>query len=314
MNHPTLAVELADFGSFHAGGRAYRIAGEPVARLQIAPGLQLDHDPNGNYQIESCYVQYWIPRRVSGEPILLIHGGGLSGVCWETTPDGRPGWVQRLVAAGRPVYVADMMERGRAGWCALPDVWDGPAIMRTTYEAWWLFRFGPATDFPLRRAFDGQRFPVDALDAFMKQAVPRWLNNTDAAIAAFSAAIERIGPCTVITHSSGGVYGYRLAFDQPGLVRDVISLEPSTFPGEVPASLVGQRFLHVMGAYLDEVPWSDLDRRTREWAARLERAGALTEHRSLEDDGLPGHSHMFMMGHGNEHVLERVLAWLNERS
>lgn len=307
-----MSYELADFGSFHAGGRRFAIEGEPIANLHIAPGLQLNHDPNGVYAIESCYVQYDIPTRVSGEPVLLIHGGGLSGVCWETTPDGRPGWLHLLLQAGRPVFVADMVERGRAGWCSLPGVWDGPVVMRHEREAWWLFRFGLEADYDERKAFPGQRFPVHALADFVKQAVPRWTNTAERATKAFSAALERIGPCTVITHSSGGVFGYQLAFDHPDTVRAVVSLEPSTFPATMPTSLTGQRFLQVMGDHLAQVPlWAQLDRTTREWSGRLIEAGARSEHRVLADRGLPGHSHMFMMDHGNDAALRDVLDWLD---
>ncbi|MGE0314005.1 MAG: hypothetical protein AB7P21_20540 [Lautropia sp.] len=307
-----MPIELADIGSFHAGGRRHRIDGEPTADIAIAPGLTLPHDPNGDYLIESCYVQYFIPARPTGEPCLLIHGGGLSGTCWETTPDGRPGWVSLLLEAGRPVYVADMMERGRAGWCSLPGVWSGPTILRHAQEAWWLFRFGLAGDYDARKAFDGQRFPVDALEGFMKQAVPRWVTNTEAAARAFDAALERIGPCTVITHSSGGIHGYRLAFAHPQRVRRLVSLEPSTFPPEVPASLQGQRFLQLMGDFLEQCPmWLDLETRTQAWSRRLADAGATSECLRLADAGLPGHSHMMMMDHGNERVLEHVLGWLD---
>ena len=49
--------------------------------------------------------------------VVFMHGGGLSGSMWETTPDGRPGWSRLFLEAGHPVYVIDGVERGRAGWC-----------------------------------------------------------------------------------------------------------------------------------------------------------------------------------------------------
>ena len=52
-------------------------------------------------------------------PLLLIHGGGLTGVTWETKPDGQPGWQMFFLKAGHDVYVGDGMERGRATWAAL---------------------------------------------------------------------------------------------------------------------------------------------------------------------------------------------------
>jgi len=38
-------------------------------------------DPNGVYQVEQAYVQYFIPARQRGKlPLLMWHGGGLSGL------------------------------------------------------------------------------------------------------------------------------------------------------------------------------------------------------------------------------------------
>jgi hypothetical protein len=49
-------------------------------------------------------------------PLLMWHGGGLSGVTWESKPDGAPGWQQYFLKAGHDVYVSDAVERGRASW------------------------------------------------------------------------------------------------------------------------------------------------------------------------------------------------------
>jgi hypothetical protein len=35
---------------------------------------------------------------------LLWHGGGLTGVTYETTPDGRDGWLNMFVRSGWDVY------------------------------------------------------------------------------------------------------------------------------------------------------------------------------------------------------------------
>ena len=45
--------------------------------------------------------------------------GGLTGACWETTPDGRPGWLHNFLSAGFAVYVLDNVERGRSGFVQL---------------------------------------------------------------------------------------------------------------------------------------------------------------------------------------------------
>ncbi len=76
------------------------------------------------------YVQHWndTDRKSSGAPLILIHGGAHSGICWTTTPDGRPGWAVDFAKAGRDVYVVDWPGVGRSGfWPSSVDV--GPQVI-----------------------------------------------------------------------------------------------------------------------------------------------------------------------------------------
>ena len=209
----------------------------------------------------------------------------------------------------RAVYVADMMERGRAGWTALDDVFPGPILERSAHEAWWLFRFGMESGFAARSPFPAQRFPIEAFEPFMKHCVPRWVLNAEPAQAAFRAMVRRIGPCIVITHSSGSLYGYRLAFAEPELVRTVIGLEPSNHPTEIPSDLKGLKILDVMGDFLDTREfWVSMDQRVQDNVARLAAAGADARYLRLADRGLAGHSHMIMMDRGSDDALDVILA------
>ena len=68
------------------------------------------------------YVQRWTPADGAAArpaPIVLIHGGVHTGVCWTTTPDGNPGWAPYLASLGWPVYVVDWPGVGRSGFA--PD-------------------------------------------------------------------------------------------------------------------------------------------------------------------------------------------------
>ena len=77
-------------------------------------------------------------------PLLLWHGGGLSGATWETKPDGKPGWQQFFLNAGYDVYVSDAVERGRASWARYPEIFKSEPFFRPKKEAWELFRIGPS--------------------------------------------------------------------------------------------------------------------------------------------------------------------------
>src|SRR5215813_1399494 len=105
-------LELQDEGSFFIGGHSVH---------SEHPGT-----PNtggagpGQIMINQMYVQYRIPRTVSGPPIVMVHGSGHTGVTYETTPDGREGWATYFVRKNFPVYVVDHSGRGRSGFDPTP--------------------------------------------------------------------------------------------------------------------------------------------------------------------------------------------------
>ena len=111
-------IALRDMGSFHIGGRWVEITGQPIKEIVFTPGgVPAKVDPNGKYQVEQMYVQYFLQQKAKGKlPLLMWHGGGLSGVTYETKPDGKPGWLNSFIRHGWDVYISDAMERGRSGW------------------------------------------------------------------------------------------------------------------------------------------------------------------------------------------------------
>jgi len=62
----------------------------------------------------------------------MWHGGGLTGVTYETTPDGREGWLNYFLRKGWSVYNSDAVERGRAGWAQYPDIFKSEPVFLTT--------------------------------------------------------------------------------------------------------------------------------------------------------------------------------------
>lgn len=105
---------LKDMGSFHVGGRQVTLKDLPVKEIVFSAGAPaVKVDPNGDFEVEQMYVQYFIPAdQKSKYPLLMWHGGGLTGVTWESKPDGQPGWMQYFLKTGHAVYVSDAMERG----------------------------------------------------------------------------------------------------------------------------------------------------------------------------------------------------------
>ena len=305
---------LSDFGSYTVAGRAVSIADREKTEVWFTPSTSFTIDPNGTYPIEQAYVQYFVPAdRNRLPPIVLLHGGGMTGTTWETTPDGRPGWLQLLVQRGYEVHVVDGVERGRAGWCALDGVWDGDPIQRPLEEAWTLFRFGARDDFVRRRPFQGQRFPVDALEALGRSFVPRWTSTTSAAIDAFGSVLARVGPAIVICHSQGGEVALAAGARRADLVRAMVAIEPSGFGNDL-AAWRERDVLAVYGDYHDVgdgVP--DLLGKGRQWLGELRAAGGDGDLIHLPEQGISGNSHMIMMDDNNAQVLDIVVRWIEEK-
>ena len=68
-----------------------------------------------HYMQGSMYVDVWEPKDMSQPyPIVFLHGAGQTGMYWQQTPDGRPGWAYYLVEHGYTVYMPDFPARGRS--------------------------------------------------------------------------------------------------------------------------------------------------------------------------------------------------------
>ena len=67
------------------------------------------------YQRGPMFAEWEAPQEVTRPyPIVLVHGGGFQGTEWLDTPDGRPGWMQRLVEEGYATVVVDRPGHGRS--------------------------------------------------------------------------------------------------------------------------------------------------------------------------------------------------------
>lgn len=296
-----MSLTLRDFGSYYVGGSLYRVTGEPIREIAFTDQTRYPHDPNGHYAVAAAYVQYFVPaNRRDGPPVVLLHGGGMTGSLWETTPDGREGWLQGLLARGFEVHVVDNVERGRAGWA--PGLWPGSPILRTLEEAWRLFRFGSPEGFASRRAFAGQRFPVEHLETLARHFVPRWTSTTGLQVAALSALLVRLGRATIVAHSQGAAVAAQAMAEAPERVGGFIALEPSGFTKPDPTTPpVSIRI--VTGDYLDcDDTWIRL-RAGWDSLAREVPGIALMP---LAND-FAGTSHMMMQDRGSEAVLESLL-------
>ncbi len=177
------------------------------------------------------YVQYHVPEPRRGTaPLLLWHGGGLTGATWESTPDGREGWSQFFLRRGWATYVSDAVERGRSGWAMSPQIFAGEPVFLPKDNPWERFRIGAGPgSHATRTALPGTQFPVEAYDDFLRQVVPRWATTDAATLAAYRALLERVRPAVVVAHSQGGFFALRGAQALPERVRALVLVEPAGF-------------------------------------------------------------------------------------
>src|ERR1044071_2199495 len=128
-------IVLRGMGSFHIGGRIAEVSGKPVKEIQrVAGGPTSKLDPNGQFMVEQMYTQYFLPKNRKGKyPLLMWHGGGLTGVTYESTPDGREGWMNMFIRSGWDTYVSDAVERGRSGFASV-DVWEIASPIFLNYQ------------------------------------------------------------------------------------------------------------------------------------------------------------------------------------
>jgi len=182
------------------------------------------------------YVEVRIPaKQTHPYPIIMVHGGTMSGTNYTGTPDGREGWAQYFVRQGYAVYVVDQPGRARSGYLTaaygpMRNVESNNALSRFVaqekYKLWpqaVLHTQWPGTgapDDPATVQLAASQMP--AIEDFNKQQVL----NRDALV----ALLDRIGPAILLTHSQAGAFGWPVADARPDLVKAILAIEPNGPP------------------------------------------------------------------------------------
>jgi len=312
-------IELRDMGSFHVGGREAVISGKPVREVVFTPGgVPAKVDPNGVYQVEQMYVQYFLPARERGTvPLLLWHGGGLTGVSYETTPDGRPGWLNYFVNKGWATFNSDAVERGRAGWAQYPDIFPGEPIFLTKADPFERFRIGQGEgsynrDVAKMKPLPGTQFPIGAYENFTRQLVPRWTTTDAPTLAAYTLLVDRICPCAIVFHSQAGQFAFKVAQARPDKVKALVAVEPAGLgdPAQA-AALKGMPILALFGDHIErDARWPTIRANAVKFLEAAREAGGRVEIRDLPKAGIRGNSHMMMMDRNNLEVADVIQTWL----
>ena len=312
-------ITLRDMGSFHVGGRHIQITGQPVREVLFTPGgVPVKLDPNGKYQVEQMYAQYFLVQNRRGKlPLLMWHGGGLSGVTYETKPDGAPGWLNYFLRQGWDIYISDAMERGRSGWS---DRFKGDPVSLPMHDLWERFRIGPPGSWndekAMRATYPGVQFPIDAYEQFMKQGVPRWVTTDDQTVAAYVALVDKVGPCALLVHSQAGPFGFRVAEARPDLVRALVAVEPSGAGSkDAVAPLKNVPLLVIYGDNAKDHPrWGQIRRNVITYADAIRDEGGSVDLVDLPDVGIKGNTHMIMMDENSDQIAGLIQNWFERKA
>jgi pimeloyl-ACP methyl ester carboxylesterase len=314
-------IVLETMGSFHVGGKIVEITGQPTREVVFTPGgVPAKVDPNGQYMVGQMYVQYFVPaEKRGGYPLLMWHGGGLTGVTWETTPDGREGFSSYFLRRGWPVYVSDAVERGRSGF-APPQVMQSDPLFLTTANPFERFRIGQGAgswndDPAKRKVLAGSQFPVDAYMQFVKQIVPRWTTTDQMINAAYVDLLDKVGESVVMVHSQAGQFGLMAAETRPDKVRALILLEPAGL-GD-PALVAKLKDIPILAVFGDNIEqdarWPKIRQNAYDFFDKIRAEGGKVDVINLPQIGIRGNSHMLMMDKNSDQVAGVVQDWLAQR-
>lgn len=312
-------IQVREIGSFYVGGRSVSLHGlaeRPRVRRADAPAEKID--PNGDFQTGQIYVQFVKLARPYRLPLLMLPGGSVTGVTYETTPDGRAGWQLLFLRHGYSVYIADTSQAGRAPWARYPEINADEPVFRPAQFVWEVFRIGPEGSFAQGggpKSYHDTRFPVSAFRELMKQAAPRFRMPREEERKGYEDLLGEVCPCVVLAHSAAGPVLLDAMLARPELVAGVVLLEPSGAPAASEAARVrAVPHLFIWGDHLDlnhpEGSWAKQYFSAQRYHDALRTAGGESTWVYLPDRGVRGNSHMLMMDSNSAEIAGLIHDWI----
>lgn len=314
-------LKLSAQGSFYVGGEKVWQSFEELGSASI----------EGHIAINQMYVEFMIPRRNKGIPIVMLHGMALTGKTWETTPDGRIGWDEYFVRKGHASYIADQVGRGRSGFDqkifnqarteeVSPDAI--PTLRRFSDEVVWPnFRIGEQVGQP----FPNQQFPIEALDQLAIQGVPDVpLASPNPNYQALSDLALQLDGTLLMSHSQSGSFPIEAALVNPDGIKGMVLVEPGHCPTDLDAlqhqKLLSIPILIIYGDNLD-VPtrmgsfsWRTAYESCKIFSENLNAAGGQSTMWYLPDMGIDGNSHMIMQDKNHLEIADMIIDWVENNS
>jgi pimeloyl-ACP methyl ester carboxylesterase len=307
-------LRIAKQGSMEAGGRTIHCA------TNDGGDSNSTRWPSGHVVVDHVHATYQYPAEQRHPyPILFNSGGGHTARVYDTTPDGREGWLTLFLRRGFAVYGVDRPNTGRSGTdiCKINAVKLGkappselPAINRYAAEsAWVTFRWGPKFGEP----YPNTQFPIEAADTYYPQTVSTYRDPEEAqkSVAAFSALIDKIPePVILQSWSSSGLLGYLTAIERADRVKGILAVETSVSAFDhIPAA--GRQILARIPIYIvigDHA--QDRVDASRKFQKEMAAIGGHVTVDVLPEAGIYGNGHTLMLEKNNKQIMQRMIAWL----
>lgn len=308
-------LTIARQGSIEAGGR--------LVYTSVNDSGDPDNPrfPGGHVHIDHVYATYQYPAdQRYPHPVLLNPGGGHTARVYDTTPDGREGWLTLFVRKGFPVYGVDRPNCGRTGADVQRQIavrlgkaqaHQLPIMNRYAAEsAWETFRWGPKHGEPYPEC----KFPIEAADSYYPQTIASYRDPQEGpkTVAAYCALIDKVGECILLTWSSSGLLGYLTAIRRPQKVKAILAIETSAtafdnIPESDLATLAKVPILIVIGDHAEDRAVA-----SRAFQNRMARHGGRVFLDVLPEAGIYGNGHTLMLERNNAEILDRMVAWLDK--
>ena len=202
----------------------------------IFAGGQVTTVNEKQYTVGQIYAEYMIPaKKLHPYPVIMVHGGTMSGTNYTGTPDGREGWAQDFARAGYAVYVVDQVGKGRSAY--YPELY-GPneqtdmANSQRRYVAQEKFNSWPQAHLHTQWPGDGTLDDpaVQQLVASQLPSIKSFHRQQELNTAALVALIDKIGPSILLVHSQAGAFAWPVADARPDLVKGILAVEPNGPP------------------------------------------------------------------------------------
>ena len=320
-------------GSFAVGGKVIQHEGKYDNSKFVGWSTQVETGQRSS--VDHAYVHFQVPVGARQLPLVFVHGYGGSGVCWEMTPDERDGFSTLMLRRGYSTYVMDLPGRGRAGRTSATT-----QVKPLADEMFWfdIWRIG---NWPVY--YPGVQFKTDStyLSQFFRELTPD-LSDHRQDVPAIGALVDRLGAAVLVTHSAGGLPGWRVAM-QNNKVKAVAAYEPGSFvfpQNEVPEKIEGltggsegvpvpmeqfRQLTHIpivlyFGDYIIETPDTNLGHEN--WRVRLQMArrfvdcvnrhGGNATLVELPKIGIYGNTHFLMQDLNNAVLADLLAEWMKE--